>query len=129
MAEYINPEEKLFRKVLNHPNYWKKDTNRPSSAAFKDSKGVSVDRDGQRDKVTIIETMKENLGEDNMKAIIYVEASHCLNLEASVVADPVEGNEFHALIVDSSIKLDLTKSKARRLAENSSIVFLDGEIV
>jgi hypothetical protein len=50
MSSLLSPEfsdaENLFREVIE--NNWDYEENRPSSAIFKDSKGVSVDRDGGR---------------------------------------------------------------------------------
>jgi hypothetical protein len=53
----VSNNEWLYRMVLNKPNYWKENENRVSSAAFKDSKGVSVDRDGERPESKIIEEL------------------------------------------------------------------------
>ena len=42
--------ETLLRGINNHPDFWKINENRPSSAAFNDSKGVSVNRTGENKK-------------------------------------------------------------------------------
>lgn len=54
LAKKISDFEILNRAIKPFPNWWKLDVNRPSSAAFKDSRGVSVDRDGGRNQSHII---------------------------------------------------------------------------
>jgi hypothetical protein len=48
LPQEIADAEVLFRAVPKKPHMWKKAEERPSSAVFKDSKGISVDRDGGR---------------------------------------------------------------------------------
>lgn len=49
LDDEVKDSERLYSAIkISIPHVWKKDVNRPSSAAFKDSKGVSVDREGER---------------------------------------------------------------------------------
>lgn len=54
LDENIQDDEYLYRRVITNPNFWDFDKNRPSSAIFKDSKGVSVDRQHKREDKDII---------------------------------------------------------------------------
>lgn len=44
----VEPQEILYCGITIHPIMWKETENRPSSAAFKQSSPLSVDRDGNR---------------------------------------------------------------------------------
>lgn len=52
-----------------------KENGRPSSALFKDSKGVSVDRDGNRSEHEIINALSENVNHESLKVVVYLDAS------------------------------------------------------
>ena len=58
MDNNFRPDEKLFRAVKNKPVFWNIKTNRVSSAIFKDSHGVSVNRSGDRTDVESVRAMK-----------------------------------------------------------------------
>ena len=47
LNENILDAENLYRRVSVNPNSWDLENNKPSSAAFKQSTGVSVDRAGE----------------------------------------------------------------------------------
>ncbi|KAA0548478.1 hypothetical protein FZW96_07860 [Bacillus sp. BGMRC 2118] len=123
MHPTISTEEKLFRKVITNPNFWKTEEGRPSSALFKDSLGVSVDRDGGRDRETIVSTFKARFGNDNIRAIVYVDARFCYDIATHLLSAPVDGNEFHAEIHDSSVRVQLSGGKAKKLANNCHVVY------
>ena len=102
---------------------WIEDDNSVSSAAFKDSGGVSVDRDGGRTDDVCIERIVKALSQ-----IIGVGRLTCEDVnacEALPVYCPVEGNEYHSEIHDSAEQIQIkSKSKARKLAKRCQIVFL-----
>lgn len=58
MDETFAPEEQLYRGLHS---IWIEDDNSVSSAAFKDSNGVSVDRDGGRPEQNCIDRLVDNL--------------------------------------------------------------------
>lgn len=124
MNDIITREEKLFRNVIRNPDFWKNEEGRPSSALFKDSKGVSVDRDGGREKETIISSFKERFG-DNIKAIVFVDASYCYDIDCHLVYNPLDDNIYHGEIHDSPQKITLSSSKARKLSKNCTIVYVN----
>jgi hypothetical protein len=47
-AKEFHQDENLFRAIKSFPNWWDPETNKPTSAAFKHSYGVSVDRQAER---------------------------------------------------------------------------------
>lgn len=132
----VNSEWKeVYRRVKSKPIFMKE--GRPTSALFKDSKGVSVDRDAGRNIEDIIadeerlhalytvgltdEEIKEN-GEE-LKAIISLTDEQCNSVSACIIPDPIPGeNENHALIQKSETEIQLSKSQARNLAKMAVIV-------
>lgn len=97
----IGDKENLFRAGNVNPVFWDDIEKRPSSAVFKDSKGVSVDRDGMRENTKIIETYFARFGENNVKAVFYIRASLCHELQLFLKYDPRDENEYHTLILQS----------------------------
>jgi hypothetical protein len=85
MKETIGREEKLYRKVIRNPDFLKTEQGRPTSELFKDSKGVSVDRDDK----TITQSYMNRFGSEDIKALIYVEASFCSSLSPCHTFSPL----------------------------------------
>lgn len=127
--------KEVYRRVKSKPVFMK--DGRPSSALFKDSKGVSVNRDAGRSLSDIIvdeerlhalynvgmteEEVKEK-GEE-LKAIISLTDEQCDSVKVCVIPDPIDGeNENHAVIQKSKTEIQLSKSQARNLAKISTIV-------
>lgn len=125
----------IYRRVKSKPIFMK--DGRPSSALFKDSKGVSVDIDAGRDLNDIISDeerlhalytnglsdleMRER-GEE-LKAIVQLTDSQCDSVEACVISDPIDGeNEYHALLQKSETEIQLSKSQAKKLAKLATVV-------
>ena len=110
---------------------------RPSSALFKDSLGVSVDKDMGRSLDDIIEDEErlhnfynkdltdEEIKEkgEELRAIISLTDEACDEAEVCVFSDPIEGeNLYHAILQRSETEILLTKGQARALARASKIV-------
>lgn len=125
----------IYRRVKSKPVFMK--DGRPSSALFKDSKGVSVDRDAGREINDIIsdeerlhslytnglsdEEIRER-GEE-LKAIIELTDSQCDSVDACVLPNPISGeNEYHALLQKSETEIQLSKSQAKTLAKSATII-------
>ena len=121
----LNPEihdsERLYRAIkVEVPNQWNANLNRPSSAAFKDSNGASVDRDGGRSIEQVIVNLQNRF---NLRAIISVTAEECRNINTYPKAAPEPNNSFHALILRNSDQIQLTQSQAKKLRDRSRIDF------
>lgn len=121
LNDEILDSEQLYRAVPNHPNMWKSSENRPTSAIFKDSKGVSVDRDGERKETQIVSTFQSRF--PNLKAIVRISASDCRKNNTHPIADILPDNPFHALILDSANEITISASKAKKLQKVSVVIF------
>lgn len=125
----------IYRRVKSKPIFMK--DGRPSSALFKDSKGVSVDRDAGREINDIISDEErlhslytnglsdEEIRErgEKLKAIIELTDSQCDSVDACVLPDPINGeNEYHALLQKSETEIQLSKSQAKILAKSATII-------
>lgn len=120
MDNTIHDDEGLFRRMDNNPNYLKPGTNRPSSALFKDSNGVSVNRCNHRCKDDILRD-EERLHEFYAKgtpliSIVSVQMQFCNGL--LVEYNPLNENEHHSIIRRDRDTIKLTDSQARNLAKN-----------
>jgi hypothetical protein len=114
------PGEKLYRKIRPLEQFWDCERGRPTSGAFKDSKGLSVDRDGDRSEPEVISAIDERLPLDGF--IVSVKYAQCQSIPTDVVYLPVQGNEYHSEIHDSVGRIPLSASKAKRLSEMVYIV-------
>lgn len=125
----------IYRRVKSKPIFMK--DGRPSSALFKDSKGVSVDRDAGREMDDIISDEErlhalytgglsdEEIGErgEALIAIIQLTKIQCDSVEVCVIPDPIQGeNEYHALLQKSETEIELSKGQARSLAKAATII-------
>ena len=125
-------EEKLFRKIPAVPGFVINDENgkRISSAAFKDSKGCSVDRQFNRDESLVYEQMYRKFKDatTGIQAIASVTYSQCLEVSTKVKEMPEIDNEYHCEIHCSEIKIQLTSSQAKKLANNAIVKYLDSPL-
>lgn len=122
MKQVVDPSENLYRAIRTIPFLWDNESNRPSTAAFKDPKGLSVDRDGHRSDDEMITTFKDRFGE--LKSVVRISASYCYEISAHVVANPSKNNKFHAEIHNTETEKKLSKSKQLKLSKNCEIIYL-----
>lgn len=87
-------DEKLFRAVRPWDRYWSKKTNRPSTAAFKDKAGLSVERGYDRDDAKVVAEMQKHLE----GRIISVSVRKCKEAKALVVHKPTHSSIYHSEI-------------------------------
>lgn len=128
LRENVGDDEVLYRAVVNKPDFWKVEYNRPSSAAFKDSHGTSVDREGGRTPIQILENFDNRGMED--RGLVTVVANQCRTPEcyAFLIPDPIPrseqlaANPYHAVIYRDAECHVLTSKQARYLALNCNIV-------
>jgi len=113
-------DEKLYRKIRPLDQFWDHERGRPTSGAFKDSRGLSVDRDGDRSESEVISAINERLSLDGF--IVSVKYAQCQSIPTNVVHLPVQGNEYHSEIHDSVERIPLSASKAKKLSEMVYIV-------
>jgi len=89
--------ETLLRGIHVKPDFWNNEMNRPSSAAFKDSKELSVNRTGEQKKYhkESAERIVNNLGE-RLRAIAELSVDFCESLELYLKYCPVSENIYHS---------------------------------
>jgi hypothetical protein len=113
----IQENEILYRAV--HPNFWNFEEDRPTSALFKDRKGVSVDRDGERtqtDAVNFLLVSHQNFGVGKLNA------GQTKNIGTYLKPDKTLENDFHALILESESKVQLSNGKAKKLSRMITVI-------
>ena len=119
MDESFAPDEQLYRGLHS---IWLEDDNSVSSAAFKDSNGISVDRDGGRAGRDCIDKLVDNLPQ--IEGVCRLSCEDVEDCGALPVYLPVEENEYHCEIHDSVDQVQIkSKSKSRKLASKCHVVF------
>lgn len=119
MDDIFSADEYLYRGLHQ---LWLKDDNTVSSAAFKDSGGVSVDRTGGRQETECIDRMIGAL--PTIIGLCKLTCGDVVCCDALPRYLPLEGNEYHSEIHDSERQVQIKKSsKARQLASKSIVVF------
>lgn len=115
----IDNEELLYRAIPNKPNFWKDEENRPSSALFKDDKGVSVDRDGEREEPLVIVDVLKNRKGYGLGKIQAGIAQNQVGVYCKADPFPAENpeNQYHALIMESKDKISISNGKAKKLSK------------
>lgn len=117
IPQIINDNEYLYRGIIE--KFWDFKNNRVSSAAFKDSKGVSVDRSADRaecDCITYLQKKK------HFFAITKIQVIEVKKNDAVVKYCPLSDNPYHSEIHNSEDKVSLTKGKASRISRTSKVV-------
>ena len=112
----IGDDEDLFRGVIANPNMWNEKEGRPTSAIFKDSNGVSVDRDGGRNDTDSVNYLCERLKKKGteLRAVVKISAGVCRSCETLPLAKPCRNNPYHAEIHESQQKVEISSSKGSR---------------
>ena len=120
IPQEIGDGEYLYRGVVEVN--WDDERQRPSSATFKDSLGVSVDRDASREKEECINRL---INFKSFKAICRVTALAVRSADAVAKYMPTEDNIYHSEIHNTEDKIPLSGGKANRIREQSEVVYLD----
>ena len=112
MDSTFEKKEKLYRAVLPRFIYDKMD-GRISSAAFKDAKGLSVDRGYHRADSVVIDAMRKRL----RGSIVSVTVGQCFEINAIVKYCPSPINIYHSEIHGGTDRIVLSSSQSKRLAD------------
>ena len=118
----VEDNEILHRALKPNPNFWSTKDNRPSSALFKDSKGVSVDRSGCRSENEIKNSMLSRFS--SLLGEVRVLTLDCRKLLCKVEPNQLIDNLFHALIKGNET-IQLSKKQARQLAKVCTFINYD----
>jgi hypothetical protein len=121
IPQTIDPEEFLYRGVVE--KQWDKDNNRPTSAAFKCSSGVSVNRDIQM--LDLNSCVNALLEMKPFKAICRIKDRAVREVEAITKYLPVPGNDYHCEIHDSEQKVTLSGRKPNKLRDRAEVVYTE----
>ena len=119
MDEHFSPEEKLYRAVYPAElvsMFWRKDGSL-LSAAFADTKGLSVDRGYFRKSQTVIDPMRKRFS----GVIASVCVKDCSEVKAVVCFLPSKNNPYHSEIHGSETELLLSKSQRIYLSRKAVI--------
>lgn len=121
MDNTFDDDEKLFRAVFpptKFPNFGKKN-GQISSAALKDKKGLSVERDNHRSRDEVISYMKDVFE----GCIISVTAKQCKDVKACIKYCPTARSKYHSEIHGASDRVILDSGQAKRLARQAVIEY------
>lgn len=118
LDEVINPLENLFRAFI--AIWWNSESNTLSSAAFKDSTGVSVDRQSIRTIEESAITLRKRKA--SYSGVVYISCEEVKNAGGIAKYDAVEGNEYHSLILKPDESFPLSSSTAKRISRLSKLV-------
>ncbi len=117
MKDSFEPDELLFRSIPSQPSFWK-DSGELSSAAFKDDRGASVDRQGGRtidEAATVLRNKKHG-------RVVYVSVSNCTDCGAIVRYLPVADDKWHSEIHQSEVVVKLSRSQLKHLASAAVLI-------
>ena len=115
-------DEKLFRAVtVDNPNMFDQH-NQVTSTVFKDSAGVSVDRQWHRSVKEAVNALCNKLAKIQGRKIkdykvISVKKSDCDSVRVHCQYAPEDNDIYHSLIMQSSTEIKLTKTQARKLVK------------
>ena len=123
LTEDFGKDERLYRAVnKNLPCMWKE--NRITSAVFKDSKGISVDRQWNRninDAVNaLFKAMSSKLSVDNIM-VVSIAKKDCDDINAICLYRPIRDNIYHSEIHRDKDMTQLTSAQAKNLAKKVTI--------
>jgi len=118
LPEEIDNQEFLYRGIIEVN--WDFKRNRPSSATFKDSNGVSVDRDGARDEIDCVRHLIEKR---DFFGVCKVKAGKVREKGALLKYLPLEDNIFHSEIHDSEERKPMRGSKPKKIRDESIVVY------
>ena len=118
--------ETLLRGINRLPDFWNDEQNRPSSAAFKDRKGLSVNRTGENGEHYdgSLKYLKDELGE-RLRAVVEIDVDICNELELYLKYCPVNDNIYHSEIHKSENEPSLPSSVSRKLSKACTIIEIE----
>ena len=121
-ANPIEVCEHSFRAAKKSvPNHYNISENRVSSALFKQSNGVSVNRCLQQGPDDCVNQLEAAFCND-LNVIVKITIEQCLSIGVYVEPDPRPDNIYHANIFNSQAKDEIKSGKAKRLASSCRVV-------
>lgn len=124
MNKTIADTEFLYRGIIEE--WFDKENNRISSAAFKDKKGVSVDRDGNERKEKeckeAILSIERKPPRKPFDIVCKLLTKQVRESGAFVKHCPSINNKYHSEIHNSEKEIPISSSKARALSKIAQII-------
>lgn len=120
MQERIDKSEQFLRAVrpdLKEPRYWR--NGKLSTAAFKDKKGLSVQRTGDRSMSDTVSSMKAR---KFMGAYVSVAVKLCLD-QKIFIDNPPSKDLYHRELHGSETEKQLTEEQAFYLARFAKVEY------
>ncbi len=115
----VHDDEMLYRSISEE--IFATCLNGVSSAVYKSKNGgVSVDREGCRSVSEIFASFL--LIRPKTKAMTQIKTLDCRNLDTIVIPLPLNENIYHAEIHNSSDKIEMSDSKAKKLSRKSKLI-------
>lgn len=111
MCNYSKTKETYHRAIKPSYEWWSTKENRLTSALFKDSNGLSVDKKSDRS----IREVQELLNKNHPEAIgdVVIPQELCEEHKCRIECKPIENDEFHHEILgEESIRLSNKVAKA-----------------
>ncbi|MDE7365251.1 MAG: hypothetical protein K2N27_10315 [Ruminococcus sp.] len=120
--------ERFFRRIPDQPTFVKINENGEktiSSAAFKDQRGCSVDRQADRNCEEVRNQLYVRFYQTKASicAVADVSFKDCCDANALVKEEPLEDNPFHCEIHRSDTQAELSKGQLKKLAQNANVKF------
>lgn len=120
MVDEFNNDEKLYRAVYPpeiNDLFWKKDGSL-TSAAFRDKRGLSVERGFYREDEQVVRAMSNYFS--GIVAVVTVR--DCRDVNALVLYLPTGRSKYHSEIHGSKERIVLSSSQRKHLASMSKII-------
>lgn len=119
MTEQFDVSERLYRAVYPPeimPMFWK-ENGEISSAVFKDKKGLSVERAGNRTEKIVIHDMRLFFYGTIISILVY----DCTLCNAFLRYLPTRRSSYHSEIHGSEERIVLSQSQCKYLAKNAKV--------
>jgi hypothetical protein len=117
MLVHESSDETYHRALKPHIPWWVYKENRLSSAVFKDSKGLSVDKKQGRDDNEVSSFLKKN--HPTAEGEVIIPQALCQVHKCRVESNKLPENDFHHLILGEN-KVEISSGVARKLAQQCS---------
>ena len=111
----IEQHEKLLRSIFPQDLLWDTVRNKPSSAAFKDANGCSVDRTGDRTLPDSIDYLKKRFKKN--PAVAVITKTICDEIQVAVKYAPSKKNIYHTEIHESDDVIEISAYKLKLLSD------------
>lgn len=115
----ILDSEYLYRVVLFGKFFWKQRYSTPSSVIYSDEKGVSVQRDGDREETSVIHFF---ISKKFNGYLAKLNAGKCREIGAYPIPKPSKNSDYHSEIHNSPSVIPISDDKREELAKNTQVV-------